>query len=260
MCGARARVLVVTARFTRRTMLAAAALAPVSWGRDARAIGPRSEVSIGHVRHGGAWNRSPEAIRRLLWEAGKRTSIQVARDEVTVDVDAEELFWQPLLALTGQGPMPPWSTKARDRLERHLRFGGMLHVDAPSPGDPFVEDATREIKAVLGGIEPRLLAADHVLYKSFFLLEKAEGRNVDDTALSGVEIGGRAAVVVTKNDLYAAYERDRFGTWVHECAPGGEPQRERAFRMGVNILMYATCLDYKSDQVHIPFIMKKKRR
>ena len=35
---------------------------------------------------------------------------------------------------------------------------------------------------------------------------------------------------------------------------------EMSFRLATNLLMYATCLDYKADQVHIPFIMKKKRR
>ena len=35
---------------------------------------------------------------------------------------------------------------------------------------------------------------------------------------------------------------------------------ERAFRLGVNLVMYALCLDYKEDQVHIPFILKKRRR
>ena len=29
--------------------------------------------------------------------------------------------------------------------------------------------------------------------------------------------------------------------------------------MGVNLVMYALCLDYKSDQVHVPFIMKRRR-
>jgi hypothetical protein len=27
----------------------------------------------------------------------------------------------------------------------------------------------------------------------------------------------------------------------------------------VNLAMYALCLDYKEDQVHIPFIMKRRR-
>jgi hypothetical protein len=29
--------------------------------------------------------------------------------------------------------------------------------------------------------------------------------------------------------------------------------------MGVNLVMYALCLDYKADQVHVPFIMKRRR-
>ena len=41
--------------------------------------------------------------------------------------------------------------------------------------------------------------------------------------------------------------------------PGGERQREMAFRLGINLMMYAMCLDYKEDQVHIPFILKKRR-
>jgi hypothetical protein len=29
--------------------------------------------------------------------------------------------------------------------------------------------------------------------------------------------------------------------------------------MGVNLVMYALCLDYKTDQVHVPFIMRRRR-
>jgi len=226
----------------------------------ARAIGPRSEVSVGLVKHGGNWSTRPEALRRLLWEAGKRTSIKVSREATAVSLEDEELFWQPFLVLTGEGAMPPLEAKQRARLERHLRFGGMLLVDAQRPGDPFAESAKREIAAVLPGRTLRPLPRDHVLFKSFFLLDHAAGRTEDDPDLYGVELSGRAAVVMTQCDLLGALERDRFGTWRFECEPGDEGQRERAFRLGVNLLMYATCLDYKADQVHIPFIMKKKRR
>ena len=37
----------------------------------------------------------------------------------------------------------------------------------------------------------------------------------------------------------------------------GGDQREMAFRLGVNIVMYALCLDYKTDQVHLPSIMER---
>ena len=113
---------------------------------------------------------------------------------------------------------------------------------------------------MLPGTVARPLATDHVVYKSFYLLDEAVGRVKDDKHLYGVELAGRAAVIFSTNDLLGALERDRFGTWRFDCEPDGENQREMAFRLATNILMYATCLDYKADQVHIPFIMKKKRR
>jgi hypothetical protein len=251
-------------RFLSTSLSSACAFALA--GGSARAIGPTSELSVGIIRHGGLWDHRPEALRRLLWEAGKRTSINVARERTVVSLDddgsaeARALFWQPLLFLTGEGPMPPWTPAARARLERHLRYGGMLVVDAPSPSDPFLTDAARELEAVLPGLVRRRLPADHVVMKSFFLIPRAEGRLRLDDTLEGVDLGNRTAVVVSKNDLLGAFERDRFGTWRFECEPDGDAQRERAFRLGVNVLMLATCLDYKEDQVHIPFIMKKKRR
>ena len=38
--------------------------------------------------------------------------------------------------------------------------------------------------------------------------------------------------------------------------PGGERQREMAFRTGVNIVMYALTGNYKADQVHVPACWK----
>ena len=57
----------------------------------------------------------------------------------------------------------------------------------------------------------------------------------------------------------ASWSRDELGSWEFEVTPGGESQREQAFRLGVNTVMYAMCTDYKEDQVHIPFIMKRRR-
>lgn len=251
-------------RLSRRHLLTAATTTVAA--TSVRAIGTTSEVSVGVIAHGGAWDHRPEAVRRLLWEVGKRTSINVARERTVVRLDddaspeAGALYWQPLLILAGEGPMAPWSDGARRRLERHLRFGGLLLVDAPSPSDPFLVDAKRELALILPGVPVRRLDKEHVVMKSFFLVPKAEGRLRADESLSALDLGDRTAVLFSENDLLGAFERDRFGTWRFECEPDGDAQRERAFRLGVNVVMLATCLDYKEDQVHIPFIMKKKRR
>ena len=39
--------------------------------------------------------------------------------------------------------------------------------------------------------------------------------------------------------------------------PGGERQREMAYRFGINLVMYALTGNYKADQVHVPFILER---
>ena len=66
-------------------------------------------------------------------------------------------------------------------------------------------------------------------------------------------------MVYSQNDLAGAWERDESGAYAYEVSPGGEPQRELAVRVGINVCMYALCLDYKDDAVHLPLILKKRR-
>jgi hypothetical protein len=39
--------------------------------------------------------------------------------------------------------------------------------------------------------------------------------------------------------------------------PGGERQREMAYRFGVNVVMYVLTGSYKADQVHLPAILER---
>jgi hypothetical protein len=77
--------------------------------------------------------------------------------------------------------------------------------------------------------------------------------------LEGIERDRRLSVIYTQNDLCGAMARDGFGRWEHNVSPGGDEQRERSFRFAVNLVMYALCLDYKTEQAHIDFIMRTRR-
>ena len=66
-------------------------------------------------------------------------------------------------------------------------------------------------------------------------------------------------MVALAADVDLAVLRDEFGAWAFTCEPGGEAQRERAVRLRINPLMYALCTDYKADQVHIPFLLKRRQ-
>lgn len=239
----------------------AAGLVALAAAPAAHAFGEASKFSFALVRHGGNYDPRPLGLRRIVWEVAKRTSIEVALEPKTLDLTDPDLFRHPFLVLAGDGDFPPFSDAEREGLRRHLTYGGFLLVDDASgqPGGAFEQAARRELQAVLPGATIGRIPREHVLYKSFYLLEGPFGRVAAAGDADGVALQGRLAVVFSPNDLQGATARDGFGNWEHEVSPGGELQRERAFRFGINLVMYSLCLDYKDDQVHVPFIMKRRR-
>jgi hypothetical protein len=249
---------------TRRRLLggAVAGLA-CALGRRAYAIGPQSKFRIGHLQMAAAWNPRPSALRRLGWEIEKRTSIDVELEPAVVTPTSETLFETPFLYLTGEKALDLPNMAGIEALRRFLTFGGFLFIDSAEGSTDGAYDGS--VRKLISAIFPppakglEVIPADHVVYRSFYLLEKPVGRLALAPAMEGVIRDGRLVCAYIPNDLGGAWARDDFGNYDFPCEPGGEHQRELAFRMGVNLVMYALCLDYKSDQVHVPFIMKRRR-
>ena len=68
---------------------------------------------------------------------------------------------------------------------------------------------------------------------------------------------GVTSIVVTSNDLASAWALDDGNRPIYAAVPGGEVQREMAFRTGVNLVMYALTGNYKADQVHVPALLER---
>ncbi len=237
-----------------------AALGALALPRRVRAFGDTSRLVLGQIEHGGRWNPRPAALRRLGWELMQRTSIEAGPDGVPVRLGRPGLHRYPMLYLSGDGAMPPFSEGELAALRRHLTYGGFLLVDSAdgSDGSGFDASARRELSRLLPTSPLARIAREHVLYKSFYLVDHQGGRLLVKPWLEGQVIGGRLAVVYSQNDLAGAWSRGQLGEWEYDCTPGGEAQRETAFRLGVNLAMYALCTDYKDDAVHLPFIMKRR--
>ncbi len=249
-------------RLSRRAFLggAAALAAAAALPRRARALADASRLAVGHVQHAGNWNPRPSALRRLGWELARRTSIEPSNDGVAVRLDRPGLHRHPMLYLTGAGPLPPLSDAERAAVRRHLQYGGFLLVDSAdaSDGGGFDGSVRRELAKILPAAPLQPVARDHVVYKSFYLLDRQGGRVLVKPWLEAQVLEGRLAVVYSQNDLGGAWARTELGDWEYPCTPGGEPQRETAIRLGVNLAMYALCTDYKDDAVHLPFIMRRR--
>jgi len=197
-----------------------------------------------------------------------RTSVEPA-DPVGLDLERDEPRLYPLIYWPVTSTQPALSPRAQAALDRYLRTGGIIFIDTrdqhlsfdrPAGGNP-------DLKRLLAGIETPPLQAmppDHVLTKAFYLLSDMPGRwqggKLWIEAGSGRVNDGVTTIVIGSNDYAGAWAVDQRGRGVMPVSPGGETQREMAFRFGVNLVMHALTGNYKDDQVHLPDIMQRLRR
>ena len=246
----------------RRQFLAGLALAGLlCTSRSARALGDLSKFRFLRLRFSDLPDPRPSALRRLAWELERRTSLVTIPDPIELPLPSPELFRYPLCVLSGDRGFAMPSEADTIRLRRYLTFGGCMLVDSAEgrAGGNFDESVRKLLARVLPGDMPRPIPDDHVLWKSFYILHGVPGRVLASPTLEGIERDRRLAVIYTQNDLGGAMARDGFGRWEHDVIPGGDEQRERSFRFAVNVVMYALCLDYKTEQAHIDFIMRTRR-
>src|SRR5215510_8646603 len=221
----------------RRLLAGGAALAALAMARKARAIGPASKFRFGSLSLGAPLPH-PNGLRRLAWEIDKRTAIDVDLDSPVVTPASDKLHETPFLYLAGDREIALPDQAGLEGLRRFLTFGGFLLVDSAegSTDGAFDHSVRRLIEAVFPppGAGFEIIPPEHVVYKSFYLLDQPVGRLAIAPAMEGVTRDGRLVVAYVQNDLAGAWSRDNFGNYDFPCEPGGERQRELAFRMGIN--------------------------
>ncbi|MBA2665258.1 MAG: DUF4159 domain-containing protein [Bradymonadaceae bacterium] len=247
----------------RQFLLASAALGALAAAPGPLlAMGESDRFAIALLNYGTpGWNPRPSALRRLLLEVEKRTSIEVRPDPRAVSANSAELFDTPFLVLAGDRGFEPFSQALVDQLRAFTQAGGFLFIDSAEGviDGPFAKSVEREIARIFPRRKLAVVPRDHVVFKSFYLIEQPMGRLAVSPTVQGIFDEDRLLAVVSHNDLLGALARDNFGNWEFSVTPGGDRQRELAYRFGINLVMYALTVNYKADQVHIPFILKRRR-
>ncbi|MBS0222632.1 MAG: DUF4159 domain-containing protein [Proteobacteria bacterium] len=197
-----------------------------------------------------------------------RTSVEPA-DPVGIDLERDEPRLFPLIYWPITSTQPNLSPKASAALDRYLRTGGIVFVDTRDQQMSFDRPANGnpDLKRLLGAIElPPLVSmpSDYVLTKSFYLLSDFPGRwqggKLWIEAGNGRVNDGVPTIIIGSNDYAGAWAVDQRGRGLMPVSPGGETQREMAFRFGVNLVMVALTGNYKDDAVHLQDIMQRLRR
>ena len=184
---------------------------------------------------------------------------------VGVDINNDELAFYPLLYWPITANQQPLNAATVDRLNEFMASGGTILFDTRDQATGGVgRDQTRSLQTVARGLDiPPMeqVGPEHVLTKSFYLMQDFPGRWVGSPVW--VETGGQASndsvsrVIVGGNDWAAAWAVDDLGQPLYATVPGGDRQREMAYRFGVNLVMYTLTGNYKADQVHVPAILER---
>jgi hypothetical protein len=252
------------ARFLASLALALAAFLWLLAPRPARAFGdvgafdPR--ILLTGNQTGPARATAPA---RWSWELIQRTSAPARLRPSVVRADDAAIVDAPFVYWSGDAEPAPLTGAEIAGLRRFFALGGVLLVDDAAAGEQgeassFGRGARREIARVLPDTTPVAIGADHVVFRTFYLLRRAEGRILGPPTLDAIVRGGQAQVIFSEHDLGGALARGASGMWENPVVPGGDAQRERAIRLAVNIAMYVLCSNYKDDQVHAPFLMRRR--
>ena len=261
-----------------------ALLLPVGEARaqDELALRATSETVLAYVVTGDARvdTASEAGLYGLSQMLTQRTAIEPS-DPIAIDLETDELAFFPLIYWPISEVQKNPSQAAYDRLNRYLQTGGMILFDTRDSNLGGFGTGTpngrrlQQLAASLNipALEP--IPADHVLTRSFYLLQDFPGRHaradvwVEAAPKDAVRVDGMpfrnlndgvSPVVIGGNDWASAWALSRQGRYMYPVGRGGfagERQREIAIRFGVNLVMYVLTGNYKSDQVHVPALLER---
>ncbi len=250
---------------------------------DVFALEATSSVVLGHVLTGdpGVDDMARAGLLGLSDKLWQRTSVEPMMP-MGVDVEKDELAFFPFLywPVTAGAAQP--SEAAYGKLNEYLRTGGMILFDTRDADlTGFGGGTTPEgqaLQVIADGLDiPPLepMPGDHVLTRTFYLLQEFPGRHQGgqvwveaspDAAAEAAEgmpfrnlNDGVTPVVIGGADWASAWATDESGVPMVQVGRGfaGEQQREIAYRFGINLIMHVLTGNYKSDQVHVPALLER---
>lgn len=245
----------------RRALLVGAVAAGVSTATDAHAFGEEGAFNPRILLTGTSkWKGSRRtAPGRWAREVVRRTSAPSRLSPTVVRADEPALLAEPFVTWSGDKPPAALTRSELRGLRRFFALGGVLLVDEQEPAKAsFLAGAKKELARVIPQGSPIGIGQDNVIFRSFYLMAEATGRLHHKTKLEAIVRGGAVQVIFSPNDLLGALALGAGGVNPFEVQPGGERQREQAIRLAVNVAMYVLCSNYKDDQVHAPFLMRRR--
>ncbi|MDW8334880.1 MAG: DUF4159 domain-containing protein [Bacteroidia bacterium] len=181
---------------------------------------------------GGDWYANPSSLPNLFRYIRENTKMNIYLEEEVVEPGSALIFQYPMLYITGHGNIE-FTPSEVENLRKYLYAGGFLLMD---DNYGLHEYAKREIKKLFPDVPLVEIPFSHPIYHQHYDfpngIPKIHEHDGKPAQAFGIFLDGRLALMLT-------YETDLGDGW-EDAAIHNNPEevREKAFRMGTNIIMY----------------------
>ncbi|MGM0421481.1 MAG: DUF4159 domain-containing protein [Pseudomonadota bacterium] len=203
----------------------------------------------------------------VLGQALKRRTTVEFNEVVGVNPEEDDLTTYPVIywpMITSQSSLSEQGVQA---VQYYLDHGGMIFFDTrdaqySSTGSTLGQETLQRLTEPLD-IGPLVkLEEDHVLTRAYYLLTEFpglyDGSPVWVEDVKSTDYDGVPSVVIGAHDWAAAWSRiNPRRNMVIPGKSGAKRRQEMALRFGVNLTLTALTGSYKTDQVHIKFILER---
>jgi len=214
----------------------------------------RGLLQIAQIKHDGAWNAAPRALRNLLVALNETAGMAASTKSRELTFADPNVFQHPILYMHGRNRFA-MNNDEKKQLREYLDRGGVLFADSCCGAKPFDKSFREFMQAVFPDKKFERIAVNHELFTEKYghdirklrrRMQEAVGETAAssmnvrevDPLLEGIEIDGRLAVIYSKYDISCALERQSAGN-----CEGYLP--EDAVKLATNIVLYASLQDLR---------------
>ena len=223
-----------------------------------------SENKIGYILNGNPEidKVSYNGLKTLSGIITQKTAA-IFTDPKSIDLKNDKLFSFPLIY---------WVTDTRVRalpkkIKQYINDGGLLLIDCKLNEDEIIIDKCLErFETLLESNFPgklEMLDKSHAIAKSFYLLQDFPGRRNEPVFFlksNSIKFDNASSVIFGINDWAGAWAKKNKEDFLLPILENNSNQRKSSFRFGLNLLIYSLTGNYKTDQVHVPEILKRMEK
>lgn len=193
------------------------------------------EIALLKYSGGGDWYSNPTSLPNLIRYANQNINTKIKTKAVTVEPSSPELFSYPFVHMTGHGNVV-FNDSDVINLRNYMLSGGFLHIDDNYGMDQYIR---KEIKKIFPNNDLVEIPANHPIFQKPYTfasgLPKIHEHDAKRPQAFGIFENNRLVLLYT-------FECDLGDGWEDpEVHNDPKEVREKALKMGTNILNYIFC-------------------